>query len=378
MLLVSAYYPNHGGGIEIVAHQIARRLADCGFDITWCAADCDPAPNDIPGLTCCSLPGSNFIENIARIPFPLPGPAAIPRLWKQTRSSDVIHLHDFIYPSNCIVWLFARIQKKPVIITQHIGLVPYRNPLFRLLFAMINRTVGRIMLNRSSQVVFIADHVRDYFARICRSSPPHWAYIPNGVDTGIFSASTSPAQSRADVLRHLPAGQFVLFVGRFVEKKGLRLLKDLVRGCDDIQWVFVGRGPMNPKLWGQGNVTTIEHMDHEDLAVLYRRTSLVVLPSVGEGFPLVIQEAAASGAPVLTTHETSSGCKGAQSFLFSLDIHGSDAVDRWEREIRDLLRDNARLEAASAAGIRYAEENWNWGAICKQYEKVFRQVVSGL
>jgi len=312
-----------------------------------------------------------------RIPYPLIGPKSILKLWKLVKLSDVIHLHDFIYLSNIFSWLFARLQKKPVIITQHIGLVPYRNPLFKLSFTLVNNTLGRLMLAYSAKVVFIANHVQDYFASICGGAKPNWRYIPNGVDSKVFNNSTTPVEPDSNLFRIIPESPFVLFVGRFVEKKGMPFLQELVRQCDDIQWVFVGQGPIDPKCWDLNNVTTIQHLEHDGVSSLYRRASLLVLPSVGEGFPLVIQEAVASGTPVLTSPETSRGCSDASSFLFQMDIHSKDAVNNWEAKIRELLSDTVILGSASAEGAIYAKEKWNWSSICKQYEQVFRQVCSG-
>ena len=373
---MSAYYPKHGGGIEIVAHQIARQLIKAEFDFTWCALGCDAVPENVPGLICNPLSGTNIVEKIAKIPFPLISPGSVLALWKLVKRSEIVHLHDYIYPSNFFSWLFAKIQKKPVVITQHIGLVPYKNPLFRLTFALVNHTLGRVMLSRSSLVVFIANHVQDYFAGICGSNKPHWRYIPNGVDSRVFNTSEIQAGRDPDLSSQLPQCQFVLFVGRFVEKKGLLFLKDLVRNCDDIQWVFAGQGPIDPQLWGLDNVTTIRHVGHECLSQLYNRARLLVLPSVGEGFPLVVQEAVACGTPVLTTPETSRGCYSADSFLVTLDIHSQTALGNWENGIRDLLEDKAKLYSISAEGALYAKENWNWNAISKQYEQAFSQAIS--
>ena len=43
--LVTHYYPAHRGGIELVAAELAKRLAQrSDIDIAWHASDCDPAP----------------------------------------------------------------------------------------------------------------------------------------------------------------------------------------------------------------------------------------------------------------------------------------------------------------------------------------------
>ena len=35
VLVVTHYYPKHGGGIEIVAGELARRLVRRGIGVTW-------------------------------------------------------------------------------------------------------------------------------------------------------------------------------------------------------------------------------------------------------------------------------------------------------------------------------------------------------
>src|SRR5574343_903655 len=50
LLLLTHYYPAHRGGVEIVAGQLAFRLAE-QYEILWLAADCDPAPV-LPGIRC--------------------------------------------------------------------------------------------------------------------------------------------------------------------------------------------------------------------------------------------------------------------------------------------------------------------------------------
>ena len=51
------------------------------------------------------------------------------------RQSDVVHLHDFLYPANLVAWAAARLARRPLVVTQHIGMIPYRNRALRALLA---------------------------------------------------------------------------------------------------------------------------------------------------------------------------------------------------------------------------------------------------
>lgn len=350
ILLVTPFYPKHGGGIEIVAHKLAHYLSE-SFQITWCAAAIDPPPESSINLHTEPYGASNIIEDKVGLPFPLPSIKAIGNIFRHVKRADIVHIHDFIYAPNILAFAFSKWLKKPIIITQHIGPVPYNNLFFKHALALLNKTVGTYMLKNSNHTFFISDHVKAYFCKTLKTTPSHWHYIPNGVDHELFS----PTLERSP--------QHLLFVGRFVEKKGLNFLEKLAKKTPLLNWVFVGKGPLSPANWELPNVKVIDHVPQEQLAPLYQNAHLLLLPSVGEGFPLVIQEAMSCGTPILTSCDTAKGNTSIEHLIYSEAIDQDDSVQRWVERIHMILKepDNGQQIA------QFAHNAWNWKAIAKAY-----------
>jgi len=166
-------------------------------------------------------------------------------------------------------------------------------------------------------------------------------------------------------------GALLLFVGRFVEKKGLPLLRQLAQRMPEATWVFAGWGPLDPERWGLPNVKVVRGRSGGELAALYQAADLLVLPSTGEGFPLVVQESMACGTPALIGTDTAAGCPDAAAVLLDEAVPGADAAQRWEQRIRGLLGSQA-LAALRPAVAAYAAKNWSWEQCAARYAELLR------
>jgi glycosyltransferase involved in cell wall biosynthesis len=373
--LVTHYYPAHRGGIELVAAEIARHLAARhGAQISWHASDCDPPPS-IPGVACIPARSCNWIERRFGVPFPLWTPAGLHRAAQAARAADAVHLHDCLYLPNIAAYAAARLAGRPVIVTQHIGMVPYRNPLLRALLFLAYRALGRLVLGGATQVVFVSDAVRRQFEAFVRfRSAPE--VVPNGVDTRVFHPVDEAR--RAALRAELGAGAgtpLLLFVGRFVEKKGLPVLRLLAQRMAQARWLFAGWGPHDPERWALPNVTVTRGRSGAALAPLYQAADLLVLPSRGEGFPLVVQEAMACGTPALVAPETAAGCPDAAQLLLGEEVSGADVVPRWERRIRELTDSAGGAAALRAAVAAYAAASWSWERCAERYAELLARGV---
>ncbi|HEY1124799.1 MAG TPA: glycosyltransferase family 4 protein [Sphingobium sp.] len=369
ILTVSAFFAGHGGGIELVAGNLAQALAERGHDSFWAAADLDPAPA-LDGVTAAPLRSFDPIEKLAGLPMPLITLAARRELDRQVAAADAVIIHDALYMPSLAAASSARRHAKPWLLIQHIGAIPYSSMALRLMMKAATRLVTRPMLRRAPQLVFISDAIHREFADVARAHPAQ--VIFNGVDSNLFHPGM--AEERATLRNTLHASGFseiLLFVGRFVERKGLAVLEALARRRPQSLFLLAGGGPIVPDGWALDNVRTLGKCSQSQLADLYRVADALLLPSTGEGFPLVIQEALASGLPVICGEDSAAADPGAASYLRSVAINLTQpalTADRFNDAI-NAARLGPNFEAAS-----YAAANYNWAVGAERIEALLAEL----
>jgi glycosyltransferase involved in cell wall biosynthesis len=369
IFMVTHYFPSHGGGIERVAGHLTRALVDShGYRLTWMASSGDAMP---PGpAKCLAAPAWNVIERCSGIPFPIWSPGACLTMWREAKAASVIFVHDYLYPGNFLACMLGTVQGKPIVITQH-SLAPRRGTVQNVLLSVLNHTLGAWALRRAARVIFVSDAVRNYFETVLRFTRPP-VTIPNGVDTALFCPAS---EERRDVLRAQfgvqPEDPLLLFVGRFVKIKGFSILKDLAREMGSCQWFFVGDGPIDPAEWQLPNVRVLRNLPQQDLVPLYQAADMLVLPSRGEGFPLVVQEAMSCGTPVMVSPDTAAAFRFEDGLVRSADIEGSDVVRAWKAHITEALSDRSLRHEIRSRIAAYAREAWSWEKCAAAYDAVF-------
>jgi len=366
VLIVTHYFPEHGSGIEIAADQLAKRLKSRGFALEWIASrNSGGIPSDAEGAR--PEPAWNVAERTLGIPYPFWSPLAFTRLRTAMSRCDVLHLHDTLYMGNVLAFAAARLAKKPVLVTQHVGLVPYRSRTLAMTMQTANRLLAATLLKRSTATVFYSRTTQKYFSKLLGADFPA-AWISNGVDASFRPADTAERQRIRTELGWPRDSQVMLFAGRFVEKKGIHIIRHLAKQFPDRLWVMAGMGPGNPAGWQLPNVRVIGQRAHRTMAPVYQAADLLVLPSVGEGFPLVVQESMACGTPVAVSSETAAAHPGVADVVWST----RPEAGAFETLIRSISSSPDVLHARRGAVADFARREWNWDVCADRYARLLR------
>ncbi len=112
----------------------------------------------------------------------------------------------------------------------------------------------------------------------------------------------------------------LLFVGRIVQRKGIKYLLEALQQFtgQQVALTIAGRPVDDLRILRElgDRITVRPSVSDAELKALYRSSDLLVLPSVAEGFGQVLLESLASGLPILTTTSTAApdliaqGCEG--------------------------------------------------------------------
>jgi glycosyltransferase involved in cell wall biosynthesis len=365
VLLLSHFFETHGGGIELVVRHLAREFAGRGMEVRWAATaeKNRPAP---PAADFCRVPmhSFNLFERVSGFPYPIWTPTGYPELVRSLRWADVIHVHDAVYFGSQFAWRYAKAAGKAFVLTQHIGEFP-AGFVYRTLQRTAMALFSGPLIRRADAVAFVGDGVRDELSHLRAEGDTSVIY--NGLDTGVFRPSDEPVDALRTRLGLDPAVPVFLFVGRFSPKKRLDRIREAAVALPDIRFALVGSGRPDPATWNLSNILLPGRQAPESLADWYRAADLLVLPSVGEGFPLVLQEAMACGTPCLVTEETRGGCLAAKPHLLSAGAGSSGFVER----CAELGRGLPRLQAMRADVAAFAAATWSWSRCADQYLEMY-------
>lgn len=365
ILLVNNYFPEHVGGVETVAASLVDGYRKRGHEVRWIAGDIRARPHtgdagDVPVRVW------NGIERLG-FPYPLPSPVDAARVGRHVSWAQVVHLHDCLYALSIATFAAARVARRPVLLTQHVAKVPLRNPLYRGLQSAAYATIGRVALSRADQVVFESERVRLWFeARVHFRRPP--LVLENGIDLDLFEPLAAPERDAVRLgLGANGSRPLLLFVGRFVEKKGVRRLLPLIKSTPRCDWLLIGReGDVDPSSWRFPNLRVMAPVRLAELRNYYAAADLLVLPSSGEGFPVVAQQSMACGTPVLLADETAAGVPSITDLVFASKLTDEDLLSTLNQALGAVAADGGLRDRVALR----AHERWRTETMVARYEEL--------
>lgn len=184
---------------------------------------------------------------------------------------------------------------------------------------------------------------------------------PRGVDTARFRPELRDGSLRRELA---PNGELIVgYVGRLAPEKHIELLAG-VCGLDGVKVVVVGDGPSRPSLSeALPGAVFLGRRTGDDLARIYASLDLFAHTGPFETFCQTVQEAMASGLPVVAP---------AVGGPLDLVAHGRTGLlvpprdaDAVREAVRSLMADPAR-RAAFGATARATVEGRTWAAVGDQ------------
>jgi D-inositol-3-phosphate glycosyltransferase len=363
--IVSSYYPPHLGGLEIVAHYQAKLLAATGNVVTVITSktDSDRSHYVEDGVEVVRIPALNISERWGA-PFPIFSPSLLWALSRSIKHADIVHVHDAFYMSSFFAALCARWYKKPLVLTQHVAMIAHPSKAVMAIQKIVYATSGNVIFRISTIVIAFNDRVKEFL--LAQGVPERKIMaLYNGVDSELFHpVSIEEKDALRAKLGLSTTKKIILFVGRFVPKKGFS--KVLAARSKEYQIVFAGGDAPSES---NEEVVFLGKLSQSMLAEVYQAADIFVLPSEGEGFPLSVQEAMATGLPIITSDDYG---YGRYNFDREKMVFIDKPTETSVREaIKELLDNDARLSAMSSYSEEYALTHFKWSFVISQLEKIY-------
>jgi glycosyltransferase involved in cell wall biosynthesis len=264
---------------------------------------------------------------------------------------DIIHVH--LEPGARIYHLFCRGLDIPLFLTLHGGEIrnyrqnienPRKNKALDLIFA------------ECDEIISISHWQIDDLKKELRSKI---RVIPNGVDTDFFRPLDLPREKNT-----------ILYVGRYLEWKGIKNLINVASLLPEYKFWFAGSGPHDSKI-NLNNTTNLGKIDQKDLLKKYNQATICVFPSFYEPFSCVGLEAMSCGKAIIATKKGFSEYIDTPKDGIIIEPNDEPQLKKAIKKLiedpayRKKIEDNARKKALS----------FDWSKIVNQHLSLYKKYI---
>ena len=289
---------------------------------------------------------------------------------------DVINSHWMVPQGLAVSAVLGKSSSVAHVITAHAGDVAFLEKM------AAGQHVARFIASRSHLFLPVSVQVEKNLRGLIRR-PIVTAVQPMGVDCERFAATPTAANKR------LPFnGDYLLFVGRLVEKKGLAFLLEalhlLPKGSNDPGLVVIGSGALQGKLERTADqlgvrdrVMFMGRMGHEAIMRYLHGCAAVVMPSI------VDDSGETEGMPTVLAEALSAGCKVVASRVGGIPDVLVDGRNGWLATPGDAADLAVRLAAALTSSddeiqrnARKAARRLDWSCVAESYLAHFKDALA--
>lgn len=230
------------------------------------------------------------------------------------------------------------------------------------------RWLTGLAIQKAARVLTVSEFSRRELHRFYRVKAAKVAVVPNGVEPGFQPGAT--AADHSILASYGVTEPYILALGNIHPRKNLarvlqayQLLQQQGESLPKMVWVGLPRWDSG-ELLDQARLAGVilpGFVAQQDLPTFYRQTTMLVYPSLYEGFGLPPLEAMACGAPVVTSNTTSLPEVVGEAAL-TVDPTDTTAI---AQAMARLVTDPALRQQFKEAGLARAKQfTWQRTAQC--------------
>lgn len=287
--------------------------------------------------------------------------------WRNVKKYDLVHIHMARDLITVPIGLICRVRRIPYVIQGH-GMI---DPTEKLAGRILDTLFIKRLLSASAKLLYLTEQESNDYPAVAGKKLANLAFLPNGVPAQTKPAASSEPASRSTVS----------YISRLQARKRphlfVEMAAELVRAGVDCRFKIAGadEGELERVLEIittadlTENVSYLGSQDHEGVIKLLQETSVLVLPSINEPFPMIILEAISCAIPVVITDTC-----GLAPYITrgSAGIVTDGSVEQLARATQSILADLPRY---SANALTLAETEFSMAHIGDELVAIYRGAI---
>lgn len=374
--IFSSQYLPHVGGVENYVDRFTKELVRLGHDVTIVTSSIEGVPDveESNGRKIYRLSSLSLMEG--RFPVLLPSRALreFDKMFRQANFDFVLVNTRFYLISLYAVRLAKKCGVRCLLLDHGTSHLNAGNPIvsktgewFEHGISWLDKLYCKEFAGVSGATLEWVEHFGIHSDKV----------LYNAIDEEEFERLKGKSERDFRKEYHIPKEHIIIsFVGRLTIEKGVRELvhamKKVLEQREDVWLLLAGDGYLRAELEAEQvpHVHFLGQLPMTDIVEVLSESDVFCLPSVSEGFPTCVLEAAMCENYIITTYRG-----GAKEFIKSKE-YGLILPDNREeglvRAILEIMKDEEyRLDAAVRAKKRLLE-NYTW----KHTAKAFLDIVN--
>jgi glycosyltransferase involved in cell wall biosynthesis len=287
--------------------------------------------------------------------------------WRNVKKYDVVHIHMARDLITLPIGLICQIRRIPFVIQGH-GMI---DPTTKLAGRILDALLVKRLLKKADKLLYLTEQESADFPEVAGKDLANLAFLPNGV----------PAQSETTVNHENLSPQTVSYISRLQARKRphlfVQMAAKLIR--DDVACNFKIAGADEGELERVLEIIKTEDLsesveylgsqDHAGVIKLLRETSVLVLPSINEPFPMIVLEAISCAIPVVITDTC-----GLAPYITrgNAGIVTDGSIDQLANATATILRD---LNSYSTNALKLAQTEFSMSHIGDELLSIYQSAI---